>query len=490
MKKIFCFTCILIMFLCNISYAEEEIIESTGSYTIGDGPEENISTAKERAKMDAMRNAVEKAGVYIESYSKTENMTLTKDEVHIIAGQILKIITSDITASIENNGSIITYKCKIKSKIDTTDVKAKAKPLLQDKMLIIRNTQLENEIHRLEKENDKLKNQYINSVGNKSDIQKKFNDNEIRLSATQWCTNGQKLSRTGNDVDAIEAFTKAIQLNPHLAVAYDERASCYLRLNEFSKALKDYDFAIRVSNNNHDYYNYRKAQIYDLKKDTSNALKYINEAVSISPNNFDFLLLQGMLYQKNNNYIQAENSFVKCTHLPSNERDDYILYINILLLEEQFQKYDNMIKAVDKLIEITPKNYASYPMLFKSKSDALLGLKRYSEAINTISQGISISPNNYRLYEARAHIYFMSKDPNNAIQDITKAIQKINVKNQYDKNNLATLFEFRAYYKLTVYDRDGAINDINKALKTSSKVVNLPRFNEALKDLDNVLANR
>ena len=51
----------IIISLClmtNVS-AEQKIIEADGSYTIGDGLDENIYVAKERAKTEALRNASE-----------------------------------------------------------------------------------------------------------------------------------------------------------------------------------------------------------------------------------------------------------------------------------------------------------------------------------------------------------------------------------------------------------------------------------------------
>lgn len=135
MKKIVCFVFSIIMyFFCvsSISFAATEIIESDGFYTIGDGPEENISIAKERARLEAMRNAIEKAGVYVESYSCTENNILTKNEINVIAGQILKINDCKIIPKVEND--IITYNCHIKAIIDTSSINLKQ--ILDNKILI------------------------------------------------------------------------------------------------------------------------------------------------------------------------------------------------------------------------------------------------------------------------------------------------------------------------------------------------------------------
>ena len=67
------FTAIFVLYLMlnamNVS-AESKTVEADGEYTAGEGLEENFSVAKERARLNAMRNASEKVGVFVESISK------------------------------------------------------------------------------------------------------------------------------------------------------------------------------------------------------------------------------------------------------------------------------------------------------------------------------------------------------------------------------------------------------------------------------------
>ena len=55
------------------------------------GENDSPKIAKDAARQEAMRAAVEKAGVYVESYSKTQNMQLTEDDVKVISGAVLKV---------------------------------------------------------------------------------------------------------------------------------------------------------------------------------------------------------------------------------------------------------------------------------------------------------------------------------------------------------------------------------------------------------------
>ena len=64
--------------------AAPQVIEATGVYIMGDNDSPKI--ARDAARQEAMRAAVEKAGVYVESYSRTKNMQLTEDDVKMISG--------------------------------------------------------------------------------------------------------------------------------------------------------------------------------------------------------------------------------------------------------------------------------------------------------------------------------------------------------------------------------------------------------------------
>lgn len=107
---------------CPSVSAEVENIEATGSYTIGDNKSENFSTAKENAYKEALRAAVERAGVYVESYSKVKNMVLTEDEIRTISGNILKITSKDFRPEVSADGHSITFICTIKATVDTDKI--------------------------------------------------------------------------------------------------------------------------------------------------------------------------------------------------------------------------------------------------------------------------------------------------------------------------------------------------------------------------------
>lgn len=151
-------TFLILASICLAANAEAEqiTVEATGHYMVGDGLDENISSAKERARLDAMRIAAERGGVFVESLSQVINSQLTKDEVNVITAQIMQIESEIIQPEVE--GSSIRYVCKIVARIDTDSVDIET--YINNKVALSENIRLRNEIDRLQKENNALKEQY------------------------------------------------------------------------------------------------------------------------------------------------------------------------------------------------------------------------------------------------------------------------------------------------------------------------------------------
>ena len=56
---------------------------------MGDG--ETPSVAESRALLNAKRVALEQAGTYVESYTKVENIQVTKDEIQVLTSGIMEV---------------------------------------------------------------------------------------------------------------------------------------------------------------------------------------------------------------------------------------------------------------------------------------------------------------------------------------------------------------------------------------------------------------
>lgn len=123
MKKFFG-ALIILFFTLNFSAAAAEIVTVTGTghYFINRGIKETYDDAITHAEEEARRNAVEKAGLAIKSYSRTKNFELDEDVVVTIAGGILEIVGEPKIYNGDTNENGIKIICEITARVDTSNV--------------------------------------------------------------------------------------------------------------------------------------------------------------------------------------------------------------------------------------------------------------------------------------------------------------------------------------------------------------------------------
>lgn len=209
MKKWFLCSCLLVcvlLFGSSVSYAQVFTVEAVGSYLIGDGPDENVSVAKTRAREDAMCRAVEQVGVYVESYSKTRNAVVTSDEITVVAAQMIKIIDETIVPTVTSENHV-KYTCKIKATIDNEAIDLKK--ILSNREAVEKSVELEKQIAKLQKENTRLKRLYkeSNNSTERETISKQIGENERGFTQAVYSLpiyTSERGWHTGIDVDSIQ----------------------------------------------------------------------------------------------------------------------------------------------------------------------------------------------------------------------------------------------------------------------------------------------
>jgi tetratricopeptide (TPR) repeat protein len=109
---------------------------------------------------------------------------------------------------------------------------------------------------------------------------------------------------TGNQ-QAIQEFSRAIQLNPKYQYAYFMRAHVYRQVQEFQKSLTDYNQAILLNPKYSEAYNNRaNLKIYKLN-DIQGALADYNQAILLNPKDSAAYNSRGILKANKLNDIQG-----------------------------------------------------------------------------------------------------------------------------------------------------------------------------------------
>ena len=261
-KIIFLIIAACCIFFPNETFAEEKIIEAVGEYVVGDGSDESPKVAKARARQEALRIALDKAGVYVESFSEMKNFRLTKDEIKFIAGEVISVTNEQYSVEILPN-EVIRYTATVQAVVDTDVIAAKINRLESD------GKNFSDESARLREDNEKLKAEL--DTGNFSDDAEKF------LIA------GNEAFKAGDYSTAINFFDKAIALQDNYTDAWFSRAKAHESAGNFQAALRDYTRLIELTEQSADAF-YLRGTLYAKIGDRDNALKDFDRALKKSPN--------------------------------------------------------------------------------------------------------------------------------------------------------------------------------------------------------------
>ncbi|WP_156033525.1 hypothetical protein [Selenomonas sp. ND2010] len=216
--------------------AAPQVITANGVYIMGENDSPKI--AKDAARQEAMRAAVEKAGVYVESYSKIQNMQLTEDDVKVISGAVLKV--TDEKAKPELEGDVWRYTVTITAEIDTDHLDLKA---MMEKRTELEKLQKERD--ELKRQNEELLEKYRRASGKEKDTLGTKLENQYGLGVIfDRCV---AMIQRGEQHRAIETLGSVIHdtsvTDSPLAYAYYLRGRAYYELNYDSRALEDFGLA-------------------------------------------------------------------------------------------------------------------------------------------------------------------------------------------------------------------------------------------------------
>ncbi|MDD6383285.1 MAG: tetratricopeptide repeat protein [Selenomonadaceae bacterium] len=226
--------------------AAPQRIEATGVYIMGDNDSPKI--ARDAARQEAMRVAVEKAGVYVESYSRTKNMQLTEDDVKMISGAVLKVIKEDSVPELA--GTTWKYTVHLVAEVDTDNIDLKTMMARKNEL-----EKLQQERDALKKQNEELLAEYQKANGQEKkklgtrlessyDYEKIFDRSMGYIQCSEYTRAIDELTTLIGD--------RAVKGNPR-AYAYYLRGRAYYGLNRPHDALEDFSMANSTEHDNTTY---------------------------------------------------------------------------------------------------------------------------------------------------------------------------------------------------------------------------------------------
>ncbi|KAM3144556.1 Stress-induced-phosphoprotein 1 [Paramecium bursaria] len=158
------------------------------------------------------------------------------------------------------------------------------------------------------------------------DIAIKLNPNSANAFA------GISLEEVKRFDEAILMFNKALQIDPNNSNVYDHKGRILLKQNKYTEAIIVYSRIIQINPQYADAYELKSIGLQILKgfalyqmDDYDEALMFINKAIQIDPNNFQYLYEKAFIIFQQSRFDLAIDMFQKCLQLNSQCANAYFL---------------------------------------------------------------------------------------------------------------------------------------------------------------------
>ena len=390
------------LFWASAAQAEIKTYEGVGEYIIGE--RDTLETAKQGAKDIALRNALEKAGVLIQSHSRSEDFELIEDVITSVTGAVLKVIGLNV----ERNDLVIRVKVIVD--IDAEDlnnrlkISAEAQPADDIKLLV--SDQKAEDALQLIRENKFREAMPL--------LIESLQANPNNYQAYERL--GLVYNGLGDYAKTIFYCNKAIELKPDWIWSYRNRGYAYWNLKDYEKAHADFAKIVQIEPNVA-WAHHERGTISMMLKNYSQAVSDYNSAIQIEPNNAWHYNDLGWAYTELKDYDKAISYRNKAIELDPNYPPPYE---GLGWIYNCLGEHDKAIKFCNKAISLSPDDWI-LSLTYNTRGEAYRLLKNYRQALDDYNKAIQINSGNASFYQNRGKCYDALGDKEKARADFAKA---------------------------------------------------------------------
>lgn len=216
-----------------------------------------------------------------------------------------------------------------------------------------------------------------------------------------------------NAAEKLFWLNKALEQEPNLAEALNDRGIVQAQGGQEDQALQDFSRAISLAPGYYKAYNNR-GNLHQKRGDLDQALADYNKALALNAHYVPAFVNRGNLYRKKGLTEQALADYNQAIAL---KPEDGEAYYNRGLLFEARQEYDRALADFQKAIALQPQSAAAYHgrgYLFLNRGD-------YDAALADLNQAITLKADLAAAYRHRGQVYLKKGDTAKAQSDFQTA---------------------------------------------------------------------
>jgi tetratricopeptide (TPR) repeat protein len=286
-------------------------------------------------------------------------------------------------------------------------------------------------------------------------------DSEIALrlkgdEATIWSNRALLYLEANRDKDSYDAASKAIELNPELAPAYNNRGLAQRNQGLLQEALLDFDEAIKLENLAVAYHNrYLIREKIGMLDETLNDL---DMAIELDASAAEYYRSRSLWYKHQGQLEEAFEDNEEAIRLADSPQVFGRAYNDRAVFHSLRGNYKKAIEDYDRSIEQSPND----AVVYWNRADAYRHLGDYQKALESVSHAIDLEPS-HDFYIYRSKLYTMMNNREASQSDLEKA-------NEFGFDTAEEhLHRGFIYYEQKKFE--AALADFNKALSMDANSV-------------------
>jgi tetratricopeptide (TPR) repeat protein len=286
---------------------------------------------------------------------------------------------------------------------------------------------------------------------------------------------------------ALEEYTRSLELSPKSVQTLFARGETYLKLNKLPEAVADFTSAVTIDPKFAAGWR-RRGDAHFQAQDYRAAITDYTRVINLLPRACDVYTLRGDTYCRLSQYAEAIDDYTQALEIDPSDR---VARRNRGYAQAMLRDFSSAIADCTRAIELDPESDLAYsvrgyvfylqgdqdaaiadhsraielnPSLalhYKNRGDCHKEKKDYSAAIADYTKAIRRDGKDALAYQARSYVYNQQKKYDDAIADCTEAI-RLNPKGAVAYNNRAF-----AYCQTRSYDQ--AIRDYTQAIELAPK---------------------
>jgi tetratricopeptide (TPR) repeat protein len=266
-------------------------------------------------------------------------------------------------------------------------------------------------------------------------------------SARQFYKTGLTFAEAGNYKDAVDQFTKSLNIDPEYIQSYLERARSYEALGDLQHAADDLKRAIVFEQKKEELF-FDASRLNFMLANYNDALELINKSLAIKSNYEPALRLQCRIQLALGDFSNALIAINKALSLKDNPENNFYRGV----VAENMKNYNQAEQDYSKAI--TKNN--RYTEAYLALASLRLGMNKPDAAMEDCNAILAFEPANQQAYLVRSRIYAKLTEYPKAIDDISKIL--------YNKPDDKEMYLVRGSYYQEFTQHQNAINDFTHAL--------------------------